>query len=163
MLNCALCVQLYTWKGIESSKGIFLEYLSASQEQQCTQTTAKRCPTSFSRFISAQMSGVFVAAFNPIENDQNCFVSSFYTNPGFFLIFFRLFKYITNFTTNTYVKKCPSSIRCRESNSWPLERESPPITTRPIVSSSPTWVGYDAWRAITVRRNVGTDAMNIFI
>ena len=38
---------------------------------------------------------------------------------------------ITNFTTNMYVKKCPSSIRCRDSNSRPLEHEPPPITTRP--------------------------------
>ena len=29
------------------------------------------------------------------------------------------------------VKKCPSSIRCWDSNSRPLEHESPPITTRP--------------------------------
>ena len=37
----------------------------------------------------------------------------------------------SNFTTNMYVKKCPSRIRCRDSNSWPLEHEPPPITTRP--------------------------------
>ena len=37
----------------------------------------------------------------------------------------------TNFTTNRYVKLCTSSIQCRESNSWPLEHESLPITTRP--------------------------------
>ena len=30
-----------------------------------------------------------------------------------------------------YVKKCPSSIRCWDSNLQPLEHESPPITTRP--------------------------------
>ena len=30
-----------------------------------------------------------------------------------------------------YVKKCPSSIQCRDSNPQPSERESPPITTRP--------------------------------
>ena len=29
------------------------------------------------------------------------------------------------------VKKCPSSIRCWDSNSRPLEHEFPPITTRP--------------------------------
>ena len=39
--------------------------------------------------------------------------------------------HITNFTTNMYVKKCPSSIWCRDLNSRPLEHESPPITTRP--------------------------------
>ena len=29
------------------------------------------------------------------------------------------------------MKKCPSSVRCRDSNSRPLEHESPRITTRP--------------------------------
>ena len=37
---------------------------------------------------------------------------------------------ITIFTTNK-CEKCPSSIWCRDSNSRPLEHESPPITTRP--------------------------------
>ena len=37
---------------------------------------------------------------------------------------------ITIFTTNKR-EKCPSSIRCRDSNSRPLEHESSPITTRP--------------------------------
>ena len=35
------------------------------------------------------------------------------------------------FYNNRYVKKCPSSIRCRDLKSRPLEYESPPITTRP--------------------------------
>ena len=29
------------------------------------------------------------------------------------------------------MKQCPFSIQCRDSNPWPLERESLPITTRP--------------------------------
>ena len=36
----------------------------------------------------------------------------------------------TIFTTNKF-EKCPSSIRCWDSNSRSLEHESPPITTRP--------------------------------
>ena len=48
---------------------------------------------------------------------------------------FHLFLYfqthITDFTTNKYVKKCTSSIQCRDSNSQRLEHESPPLTTRP--------------------------------
>ena len=36
-----------------------------------------------------------------------------------------------NFYTKCIWKKCPSSKHCRDSNSWPLEHESPPITTRP--------------------------------
>ena len=35
------------------------------------------------------------------------------------------------FLQKIFVKKCPSSVQCRDSNSWSLERESPPITTRP--------------------------------
>ena len=38
---------------------------------------------------------------------------------------------ITNFTTNGYVNKCPSSIWCWDSNSQPLEHEFPPVTTKP--------------------------------
>ena len=38
--------------------------------------------------------------------------------------------HITNFTTNKYVKTCPSSIWYWDLNSQPLEHESPPITTR---------------------------------
>ena len=37
---------------------------------------------------------------------------------------------ITIFTANK-CEKCPSSIWCQDSNSRPLEHESPPITTRP--------------------------------
>ena len=40
-------------------------------------------------------------------------------------------KHIIIFPTNRYVKKCPSSIRCRYSNLQPLKHESSPITTRP--------------------------------
>ena len=41
-------------------------------------------------------------------------------------------KDITIFTTiYRYVKKFAFSIRCRDSNSQPLETESPPIITRP--------------------------------
>ena len=54
-----------------------------------------------------------------------------WANPSLFFIYFRLLKHITNFTTNTYVKKCPSSIQCQDSNSQPLEHEPPPITTIP--------------------------------
>ena len=47
---------------------------------------------------------------------------------------FHLFLYFqtnnTTFATNK-CEKCPSSIRCRDSNSQPLASESPPITTRP--------------------------------
>ena len=53
------------------------------------------------------------------------------TPASFSFIFVCCHTNITNFTTNLYVKKCPSSIRCWDSNPGPLENESPPITTSP--------------------------------
>ena len=52
--------------------------------------------------------------------------------PASFSFIFRLFQ--TNINTilqQINVKKCPPSIRPRDSNPRPLERESPPITTGP--------------------------------
>ena len=48
-----------------------------------------------------------------------------------FHLFLSFQTHISNYATNAYVKKCPSSIWCQDSNSQPLEHESPPITTRP--------------------------------
>ena len=45
-------------------------------------------------------------------------------------IYFHFFKHTLQFLQQINVKKCPSSIRCQDSNSRPLEHESPPITTR---------------------------------
>ena len=47
-----------------------------------------------------------------------------------FDLFSSLQTHITFFITNK-CEKCPSSIRCWDSNWQPLEHESPPITTRP--------------------------------
>ena len=48
---------------------------------------------------------------------------------------FRLFSVFSNkhyyIFYNNYLWKCPSSIRCRDSNPRPFEREPFPITTRP--------------------------------
>ena len=63
-------------------------------------------------------------------NTKNIFIS----HPGLFFAYFRSFQANnTNFTTNQCEKmsKCPSSIWRQDSNPWPFERESPPITTRP--------------------------------
>ena len=49
-----------------------------------------------------------------------------WVNPGLFSFIF----VVSIFTTNN-VKKCPSSICCWDSNSQPLEHESPHITSRP--------------------------------
>ena len=66
---------------------------------------------------------------------QNLVISSFFkkwANPGLFLVYFRSFQtnIITIFRKNN-CEKCPSSIRCLDSNPRPLEREPLPITTRP--------------------------------
>ena len=49
-------------------------------------------------------------------------------NPGVFLIYFRLLKHLLQFLTTNKCEKCPSIIRCQDSNSQPLEHEPPPIT-----------------------------------
>ena len=53
-----------------------------------------------------------------------------------FHLFSSLQTHITIFTTKN-VKKCSSSILCWDSNSRPLDHESPPITTRP--GNLPLW------------------------
>ena len=54
-----------------------------------------------------------------------------WANPGLIFVYFRSFQtHITIFTTNK-CEKCPSSIRCRDSNSRPSDFESLPVTTRP--------------------------------
>ena len=62
---------------------------------------------------------------------QSCLTAQWATPASFSFIFVCCHTNITNFTTNLYVKKCPSSIRCWDSNPGPLEHESPPITTSP--------------------------------
>ena len=55
-----------------------------------------------------------------------------WANPGLFFAYFWSFQTnITNFYNKYMWKKCPSSIQCRDSNTWPSDHESPPITTRP--------------------------------
>ena len=48
-----------------------------------------------------------------------------------FRLFSVFFKQTLQFLQQINVKKCPSSIRRRDSNPRPLDREPPPITTRP--------------------------------
>ena len=51
--------------------------------------------------------------------------------PGLFFVYFCLFKQTLQFLQQINVKKCPSSIRHRDSNQQPPDYESPPLTTRP--------------------------------
>ena len=55
-----------------------------------------------------------------------------WANSGFFFINFRSFSNKQyNFYNKSIGKKCPSSIRRRDSNPQPLKHESLPISTRP--------------------------------
>ena len=54
----------------------------------------------------------------------------FLNGPTSFYLSLSFRTHITSFTANE-CEICPSSKRCRELNSRPLEYESPPITTRP--------------------------------
>ena len=65
---------------------------------------------------------IFCAA---IKTDFQCFFLKKWANPGLF------FKHTLQFLQQINVKKCPSSMRCRNLNSRPLEHESPTITTSP--------------------------------
>ena len=51
--------------------------------------------------------------------------------PATFSFIFGLFKQTLQFLQQIYVKKCPSSIQCRDLNPRRSEHESFPITTRP--------------------------------
>ena len=50
---------------------------------------------------------------------------------GLFFVHFRLFKQPLQFLQQLNVKKCPSSLRCLDSNSQSSEHKFPPLTTRP--------------------------------
>ena len=69
-----------------------------------------------------------------------CFLNGPTTDSFSFI--FGLFKQTVQFLQQIYVKKCPSSIWCRDSNSQPSEREYPPITTRPGLPPSKLWICY---------------------
>ena len=56
-----------------------------------------------------------------------------WANPGLFLFIFDLFKQTLQFFQQICVKKCPSSIWCRDSNPQPSERESLPTGSFPVL------------------------------
>ena len=55
-----------------------------------------------------------------------------------------------NFTTNI-CEKCPSSIRCRDSNPRPLERESLPFTTRPGLPPNIVHFLFHSFKSISLK------------
>ena len=77
--------------------------------------------------------------------------------PASFLFIFYLFKWnITVLTTNQCGKmSCPSSIRHRDSNPWPSEHESPPVTTRPGLPPNPFFVNFRYFQTIFYVINFG--------
>ena len=50
---------------------------------------------------------------------------------GIYFIYFRSFQTTVKISQQMKAKNDPSNVRCRNSNSWPLNLESPPITIRP--------------------------------
>ena len=64
------------------------------------------------------------------------------TNPDLFFIFLSFQTQIEIFQ-QINVKKCPSSKWCKDSNSQPLEHESPPITTRQGLPPNGFFLGSD--------------------
>ena len=54
-----------------------------------------------------------------------------WANPVLFLFIFSLFKQTIQYLQQINVKKCPSSMWCRDLNPQLLKHESSPITTRP--------------------------------
>ena len=72
-----------------------------------------------------------------------------------FFVYFRSFQ--TNIVTPTFAtnkcEKCPSSIRCRDSNSQPSDYESPPLTTRPPLFSN-LLEKYQLFQTFVKRKNV---------
>ena len=76
---------------------------------------------------------IFSVIFAQISTDILAEVICWYKNvptPASFHLF-SSFQTTLQILQQLNVKKCPSSIRCWDSNSRPLEHESPPITTRP--------------------------------
>ena len=57
-----------------------------------------------------------------------------------FHLFSVFFKQTLQIFTTNICEKCPSSLRCRDSNPRPLERESPPIATRPGLPPLDIWI-----------------------
>ena len=54
-----------------------------------------------------------------------------WANPGFFFVYFGLFKQTIQFLQQIKVKKCPSSLWRWDSNPQHLKHELSPINTRP--------------------------------
>jgi len=73
--------------------------------------------------------------------------------PASFPFIFSLFKQTLQIYATNICEKCPSSIRCRDSNPQPSEHKSPPITTRP---------GLPHWRMLQQQKFIVHTYVHIF-
>ena len=114
-------VEYSKWQGFKlerQNRFCFNEKRWATYVRKCVANTFKSRPM-WSHWCVSVWKNAFLLFFKKMAN------------PSLFFIYFRSFQ--TNFTifTTNKCEKCPSSIRHRESNTRPLDRECLPITTRP--------------------------------
>ena len=91
-------------------------------------------PTILKRTLTSQMYSKKVPICHKRCHSKGHFYGPFLKNrpsSASFLFIFGLFKQAMQILQQINVKKCPSSIRCRDQNSQPSNYESPPLTTRP--------------------------------
>ena len=91
----------------------------------------------------------------------NTFFKKNWPTHASFSFIFSLFKQKnTIFTTNQCEKmsKCPSSIQCWDSNPWPFQHESSPITTRPGLPPKTRAATYHPKSSFTTAAPGGNDS-----
>ena len=83
--------------------------------------------------LNSQELNLHVASYSKMSQLALIFCNQFFkcAIPGLFFVYFLLLKQTFQFLCNKYLWKCPSSIRCWDSNSQPSAHESPPITATP--------------------------------
>ena len=111
--HLSLFIFIFIEKYLISLRGWFLVG-SVEVEVKCADLK-----TTFSEWSRAHLLPVFHVRF--FKN---------WDNPFLFLIYFCLFKHTIQTLQLKGLQKCPSSIWCWNSNSQPLEHQSPLITTR---------------------------------
>ena len=74
-------------------------------------------------------------------------------------VFLKLFTICKDFA----VKKCPSSIRCWDSNPWPSGHESPPITTGPELPPSLFTLHHELPNALRTVKNKCNISLNYHV
>ena len=87
-----------------------------------------------------------------------------WVNPGlFYRLFLVFYKQISlQFLQQIYVKKCPSSIRCQDSNPQPSEHEFPPLTTWPGLPPLPIYLIHGHFRSTNLTTSTSWTAPPFF-